>query len=83
MNQNPGSMWTNIAGGKFANCKLTSHQVNKLVASINARLLPEQRDEVKCFFVYGEAPSKSTRTAFENAAQMIIQNSVILNAIIG
>lgn len=84
MKHNPGSaLWTNLVKGQVEKHNLSSCQVNRLVATVNTRLSPNQRNEIKGFFVFGEPPSKSTRTAFESAAQAILRDRRVLNAILG
>jgi hypothetical protein len=83
MNQDPGStLWTSLTRGEIAQRTLSPQQLNNLVATVSSRLTPDQRNEIKGFFVFGEAPSKSTRVAFEVAAQNLIQNQPILDAIV-
>lgn len=81
-NQTGSNVLTSLLNGKIGNRSLTTHQVYKLVATINARLTPVQQHEVKGFFVFNEAPSMSTRAAFETVAQTTIQNTAVLNAIV-
>ena len=81
-NQTGSNVLDNLLNGKIEDCTLTTRQVNRLVATANCSLTPEQQDEVKCFFVFNEAPSMSTRSAFENAVKMIFQNTPVLDAII-
>ena len=81
-NQTGSKVLTSLLNGKINNRSLTTRQVNKLVAMINSRLTPAQQSEVKGFFVFNEAPSMSTRAAFETVAQTTIQNTTVLNAIV-
>lgn len=84
MNQDAGStlLWSKLSRGEIAKHSLSPQQLNNLVATVNSRLTPDQRNEIKGFFVFGEAPSMSTRVAFEVAAQNLIQNQPILDAIV-
>jgi len=81
-NQTGSNVLASLLKGKLEGRHLDTRQVNKLVATINCNLSPEQQSEIKGFFVFKEAPSLSTRSAFENAAKMIIQNKPVLDCII-
>lgn len=81
-NQTGSNVLGNLLQGTFGNRNLSVRQANKLVATINCQLSPMQQKEVKGYFVFGESPSLSTRSAFETAAQTIIQNKLVLNALV-
>jgi hypothetical protein len=81
-NQTGSNVLTSLLSGKIGERSLTTHQANKLIATINTQLTPAQQEEIKGFFVFNEAPSMSTRSAFQTAAQTIIQNLPVLNAIV-
>ena len=73
---------TSLSNGKLDGHDLRHDQVNRLVATANCRLTPQQREEVKCFFVFQEAPSLSTRAAFTDAASAILENNPVFAAIV-
>jgi hypothetical protein len=81
-NQTGSNVLASLLSGKLGERRLTTRQVNKLVATISTQLTPAQQREVKGCFVFSEAPSMSTRSAFQEAAQTIIQNLPVLNTIV-
>ena len=81
-NQTGSNVLASLLNGKLGKRSLSTRQVCRLVATINTQLNPTQQHEVKGYFVFNEAPSMSTRSAFEQAAQTIIQNLPVLNAIV-
>ena len=86
MHQNQTGSFVNVLAslrtGKIDGHDLNINQVNRLVATANCRLTPQQREEVKCFFVFQEAPSLSTRAAFTDAASAILENHPVFAAIV-
>jgi hypothetical protein len=80
--QTGSNVLISLFSGKLGEHTLSTRQVNQLVATINTQLTPAQQREIKGFFVFSEAPSMSTCSAFEQAAQTIIQNIPVLNVIV-